>query len=386
MRSCALVAPWKRLVFAAAAVLLPIVACGEGVSASVEVRCVYETGGDPIPGVIVEVVPSDSSGHELRSWVLRRREAKSQATSADGTALFQGIPVGDYDVVVMNPYDLCHMRELGATKFRCMGELPRQTVSLSAEKPRAEVTFRLEKGASLEGHVRRRGGSPLCGVMLSVLERDSGEEVARGVTDDRGHYELRGLSVGRPALLRIVSTDCIRPDELDRLPVVFRRPYVLWEEDVNPREMTNIVDVLQPIWPFPRQRGLVVGVWVGDTASPPSGMPEIRFDLGHGTRVVTSGLACERHEVLLPDMPIGPDLTAAVGVLVPDTRSVPRSVRDYRLFKQIKTHAGVDRAEFAFHAPYAILSRVFWVAAIAGLIAVHAIVLLRCRIRRKTRQ
>lgn len=393
MQQVHLLPPLNQLVVGVLATLASMLACGQVLTPSIQVRCVYESSGQGTPGVVVNLVPYDYSGP-----LVKGSQARTQSATSDGTVCFEGFPFGKYDVTVVNPLSAYHLMRFGSSRFRTLATLPRQSVRLSARDPRADVTLSSNKGATLEGRVTRRDGSPLGGIVVAVVGRNSGEEVARGITDDRGRYILSGLPLGTPAGLRIISTRYIQctPDILGRVRSVVGRPYVLWQQDVDLREIRNHVDVrvptmsldiainvLQPIWPFPAERRLVVGVWVDGTTSSARGLPHVRFDLGYGTRTVTTRWCRERHRVLLRDMPVGQDVTVALGAFVQDTGSVPRVVPDYHLLKQIETHLGVGKTEFAIHAPYAVMSRLLWLGAALITIGSCVIALAHRHLRKR---
>lgn len=143
----------------------------------------------------------------------------STLTGLDGSFSLDKIPAGTYYVVVQLPGYVSPLSQVSQKERLKASAETMNAVESSAEKvvlqpgEIANVTVRLERGATLSGTVRYDDGSPAPSVTPMLLEQQtdgSWKELQTfmlpATSDDRGHFRFYGLAAGKYAVEAALPT------------------------------------------------------------------------------------------------------------------------------------------------------------------------------------
>ncbi len=141
----------------------------------------------------------------------------STLTRIDGSFRIENVPPGAYYVITQLDGYLSALSGLPPDKLMAQDDDTRKLIHEHAQKivvtgSGANLDLRLERGASISGQIGYDDGSPAANVQAQLLLKTKDGKwsklsaaatgrIAKGSTDDRGHYRFAGLPAGEYAIM-----------------------------------------------------------------------------------------------------------------------------------------------------------------------------------------
>jgi len=328
---------------------------------TVDVEVRYKDTGEPVEGAVVRLSTVPQEKYPL---------VKEEITSADGWYTFLGIPIGSYELVVLNLTDPYKLADARSTKFLFVRSEAKKPVTISAAEPTAEVVFEVEPGWRLSGTLKRRDGSPLAGAVVRVDQGDDVLAWAMGMADENGRFDLLGVAPSNRVPVRVFSLyGSVEWDPpIDGCVEIWNGEVELQEESTSldleiPTASVDLTfEITQALWPFQRFSEYVARIAREDSSGEVCG-DHAFIRLRRFSPEPQSAPGKERYKIALPDFPTDQVFRIRLGITVwklKGGRLSGSGTSYYRELETLATKEGKQAVIVRTYEPRALLSRAVW--------------------------
>jgi Carboxypeptidase regulatory-like domain len=152
---------------------------------SVAGQVVQESAGTPLRKVLVQLAPSEGAN------VFRQndRESRQTLTDSEGRFVMQGVPPGEYSVVLARNGYLPSTRRSRHYSSALLTLAPGQDLE--------GLLFRMRPAGVIKGRVVDEDGDPMPEINVAAISTSSRDAHAGGTTNDLGEYRIAGLPEGK---------------------------------------------------------------------------------------------------------------------------------------------------------------------------------------------
>jgi hypothetical protein len=155
----------------------------------------FDTPPNTQPGA-----PSAQPLIQLRN--IRSREMQSAQAQANGTFELQSVPIGTYEIAVMNVPGFV-LRSIAASGARVMG----QRLQISSPQS-VQLTVEMSRGLDRVDGIALRDGKPMAGVMIVLVPADPANNASlfrRDQSDSDGTFSLPSILPGKYTVVAIMN-------------------------------------------------------------------------------------------------------------------------------------------------------------------------------------